>query len=170
MPNATGVAMPQSDESTTLPPIVKSIEVPCDQKMAFDVFIEQMGTWWPVDIFSVSKMSGVETKELRVEARAGGKIVEVSPDDTEHHWGTIKTFDPHDFLSMDFHIVHPDYPAGDFSLVEVRFTAIGQDRTHVELTQSNWEVFGKMAASIHGGYTKGWSIIFEQKYKAACGG
>lgn len=168
MPNAA-----QSHDSTastpaTLPPLVKSVEVPCGQTMAFDVFIEQMGSWWPLGMFSVSKMSGVEVKELRVEAKVGGRIVEHSSDGKEHHWGTIKVYDPHDFVSMDFHIVHPDFPPGDFSLVEVRFTAIDEGRTFVELTQTNWETFGEMAEGIRGGYDKGWSMIFEQKYKAAC--
>lgn len=159
-----------SETNSTLEPIVKSIEVPCDQKMAFGVFIEGMGNWWPMGMFSVSKMSGGEAKELRVEAKVGGKIVEIGPDDSEHHWGTIKTFDPHDFISMDFHIVAPGYPVGDFSQVDVRFTPVDDGCTHVELTQSNWEVFGEIAAGIRDGYNKGWSIIFQKKYKAACGG
>ena len=30
-----------------LDPIVKTIEVPCSQKEAFSVFVENMGSWWP---------------------------------------------------------------------------------------------------------------------------
>lgn len=157
-------------EDAALEPLVKTIEVQCDQRMAFTVFIEQMGRWWPLEMFSVSRMSGATAKRLQVDARAGGRIVEVGPDDTEHHWGTIKAFNPYSFLSMDFHIVAPGYPQGDFSLVEVRCTPLGDASTRVELTQSNWKAFGEMAAMIRGGYTKGWSVIFEQRYKAACGG
>ena len=56
------------------------------------------------------------------------------------------------------------------SLVEIRFTALGNERTRVELTQSNWEAFGEIAKDLRGGYGGGWSIIFEQAYQAACGG
>ena len=61
-------------------------------------------------------------------------------------------------------------PAESASLVEVQFTALENERTRVELTQSNWEVFGEMAEMMRGGYDSGWVIIFEQAYKSACGG
>ena len=56
------------------------------------------------------------------------------------------------------------------SLVEVRFTALGNERTRVELAQSNWEAFGERAETMRGGYGGGWVVIFEQAFKSACGG
>ena len=56
------------------------------------------------------------------------------------------------------------------SSVEVRFTVLSENQTRVELKQSNWEAFGKLAKDLQGGYGKGWTIIFESAYKAACGG
>ncbi len=155
-----------------LEPIIRSIEVPCSQEKAFGIFLEGMDNWWPLERFSVSIMSGGTAKGLRVDAQVGGKIVEIGPDDTEHLWGTIKVYDPHHYVSMDFHINHPDYKEteGFYSLVEIRFTALAADRTRVELTQSNWEAFGEMAEGLYGGYGGGWTMIFEQAYKAACGG
>jgi hypothetical protein len=61
-------------------------------------------------------------------------------------------------------------PAETASLVEVRFSALDDERTRVELTQSDWEAFGDMAEMMRGGYGSGWVIIFEQAYKSACGG
>jgi hypothetical protein len=52
----------------------------------------------------------------------------------------------------------------------VRFTALENERTRVQLTQSNWEAFGKRAEMMQGGYGKGWAVIFEQAFKSACGG
>ncbi len=153
-----------------LDPLVKTIEVPCDQKKAFTVFLNEMDSWWPLDKFTTSMMAGAPAKAINVDAREGGKIIEIGSDDTETLWGTIKTYDPYGYVSMDFHIPTPDYEVGKFSLVEVRFTVIGDQQTKVELTQSNWEVFGDMAEGIHGGYGHGWVMIFEQAYKAACGG
>ena len=151
-----------------LDPIICSIEVPCSQEKAFGVFVTEMGSWWPLDKRSMSLMNGGKpAKSLRVDAKHGGKIVEIGHDDTEYHWGTIKSYDPHDAISMDFHM---GLPPENASLVEVRFTALGNERTRVELTHSNWEAFGDMAEMMRGGYGSGWVIIFEQAYKSACVG
>lgn len=153
-----------------LEPIVKTIEVPCNQETAFKVFINEMGSWWPFERFSQSVMRGQTVSSLRVDARQGGRIVEVSSDDTEVLWGTILTFDPNDFLGMDFHIPHPSEETRSDSRVDVRFTVLADDRTQVELTQSNWENFGDMAEMVYSGYGTAWGVIFEQAYKEACGG
>ncbi len=151
-----------------LDPIIKTIEVPCSQEKAFAVFVKEMGSWWPLDKRSMSMHSGGKpAKSLRIDPKEGGKIVEIGHDDTEHLWGTIKSYDPHDSLSMDFHM---GLPAENASLVEVRFTALGNERTRVELNHSNWEAFGEMAEMMRDGYGSGWVIIFEQAYKSACGG
>jgi hypothetical protein len=81
--------------------------------------------------------------------------------------GTIKSYHPPDSISMDFHM---GMPAETASLVEVRFTSIGNERTRVELTQSNWEAFGEMAKMMRGGYGSGSVVIFEQAFRSACGG
>jgi uncharacterized protein YndB with AHSA1/START domain len=146
-------------------PLVSRIEVPCGQQRAFDIFIREMGSWWPLQKRSMSLKGGGAPKALNVDPRVGGRIVEVAVDGTEHHWGTIKTLSPYDLVAMDFHMGMPPDKA---SLVEVRFTPLGDDRTEVELIQSNWEGFGDMAEMLRGGYVSGWVIIFEQAYKDAC--
>ncbi len=150
-----------------LDPITYTIEVPCNQEKAFGVFVD-MGSWWPLDKRSMSLMNGGQpAKSLQIEPEQGGKILEISQDDTEHLWGTIKSFDPHDFFSMDFHMGLPPETA---SLVEVNFTVLGENRTLVELTQSNWEAFGDMAEMMRDGYGSSWGMIFEEAYKLACVG
>ncbi len=150
-----------------LEPIKKTIEVPCNQETAFGVFVEEMASWWPLDKRSMSMHSGQAAKTLRVDAQVGGKVIEVSEDGTEHWWGSFKTYDPFSSLSMDFHMgLAPE----NASLVEVAFTALNEERTQVELTQSNFEAFGDMAEMMYNGYGSGWALIFEDGYKAACGG
>jgi hypothetical protein len=154
-----------------LDPIIRTIEVPCDQQKAFDVFLTGMDTWWPLGKFTISAMRGAPAKAIRIETKPGGRIVEIASDGTEYSWGTIKSYDPPGFVSMDFHIAPPgDETADARSLLEVRFTALGNKRTRVVLTQSNWEAFGKMAVHLRdGGYGQAWGAIFEGAYKAACG-
>lgn len=150
-----------------LDPLISTIDVPCSQEKAFQVFVNDMGSWWPLEKRSMSMHAGAVAKSLSVEAKEGGKIVETGHDDTLHHWGTITSFNPHDGIDMDFHM---GLPPENASLVEVRFTALDEDRTRVELTQSNWEAFGDMAEMMRNGYGSGWVLIFEQGYKSACGG
>lgn len=152
-----------------LDPIVKTIEVPCGQAQAFDVFVREMGTWWPLGRFTVSAMGGAPARTIRVDARAGGAIVEIGPDDAEHLWGTIEAFEPHDFVRMRFHFAPPGVEVTGRTLVEVRFTALGEARTRVQLTQSDWEALGEQAAMVRGGYGSAWTLIFEQAYPAALG-
>jgi len=148
-----------------LDPFVSKIEVPCGQERAFDVFIREMGSWWPLEKRSMSMKSGGPAKALNVDAQLGGRIVEIGHDGSEHHWGTITVFDPHDLVAMDFHMGMPPEQA---SLVEVRFTALDSGRTEVVLTQSNWEAFGDMAELLRGHYGSSWGLLFEEAYKNAC--
>jgi len=130
-----------------------------------------MDSWWPLGKFSVSAMGGAPAKAIRVDAKPGGQIVEIGPNGTEHLWGTIKSYHPHDFVSMDFHFAPPGEKVDARTLVEVRFTAIANQRTRVVLTQSNWEAFGEKAAMLRDrGYGQAWVAIFEGAFKAACGG
>jgi len=151
----------------TLPPVVKTIEVPCAQDKAFDIFVHGLPGWWPLDKRSMSLMwnDGRPAQALEVEARQGGQIVEISPDGDRYHWGTFTVFDPHDRLKLDFHM---GLPADTASLVEVDFHPISATRTKVVLTQSRWEAFGPLARDMYGGYGSSWAMIFEQGYGAAC--
>ena len=162
-------------------PVKKSIEVPCSQERAFKVFVEEMDSWWPLGKFTTSAMRGTPAKLIRVDAKQGGKIVEIGSDGEEVEWGTIRSYDPHGFVSMDFHIPQPGEKKGtrnlqpgerddSRSLLEVRFTVLESERTRAEITQSNWEAFGESAEAIRGGYDFGLGMIFEQAYKSACGG
>ena len=109
-----------------LDPIIKTIEVPCSQEEAFDVFVNEMDTWWPLGKFSVSAMGGAPAKAIRVEAKPGGTIVEIGPSGTEYLWGTVRSYDPHDFFSMDFHFAPPGDKVDARTIVEVRFTTLAR--------------------------------------------
>lgn len=148
-----------------LEPVVSKIEVTCSQQWAFEVFVREMGSWWPLQQRSMSMKSGHPPKALNVDPQVGGRIVEIGHDGTEYHWGTIKSLNPPSFVAMDFHM---GMPADKASLVEVRFTPLGENRTEVELTQSNWEGFGDMAEMLRGHYGSSWALIFEKAYRNAC--
>ena len=84
-----------------LDPLISTIEVLCDQEKAFSVFVNEMGSWWPLEKRSMSMHDGKSAKSLHIESKLGGRIVETGHDDTKHHWGTIKSYDPFDSIAMD---------------------------------------------------------------------
>lgn len=147
-----------------LEPVIKTIDVPCDQQKAFTVFVEAVDTWWPKDKNSVSAMQGAVAKRVVLEPKLHGSVVEIAHDDAEHRWGTVTTYDPYSRITLDWHI---NMPAENASVVDVVFTRIEENLTRVELTHSNWEVFGDEAANMRNGYDSGWVGVFESAYKAA---
>ena len=152
-----------------LEPLVRTIEVPCGQEHAFNTFVD-LASWWPTDRFATAKMRGATVAELKVDAVEGGQIAEIGSDGQTTVWGTFKRYDPFSYLNLDFHIPHPSEEKPGFTTVEVRFKVLDDDRTEVELTQSNWEALGDVAAMVQGGYGQAWTLIFEGAYSAACTG
>ena len=148
-----------------LPPVIKTIEVPCDQARAFDTFISHVDQWWPRDKNSVSAMQGEVAKQIVMETEQGGKIYEVGFDDTIHDWGTVAVYQPHDLIELNWHI---GMPAENASLVQIRFESLESNRTRVELTHTGWEAFGDKAEDMRNGYNDGWVGVFETAFKAAC--
>ena len=146
-----------------LDPIIKTIEVPCNQRMAFEVFVD-FKSWWPLDKRSMSAKGGEAAKSISVDAVIGGKIHEHSESGKQHLWGTITTYDPYSIFSMNFHMGLPPCD----SKVEITFKELANDKTEVTLTQSNWEAFGDMAEMMRGGYGSSWGLLFEEAYLERC--
>lgn len=151
-----------------LEPLSYRIEVACDQKKAFEIFLSDMPSWWPLEKRSMSLyQAGAPAKALTVEAKQGGRIVEHAADGVDHHWGTITAYDPHDYIAMDFHMGLPSDKAG---LVELKFVPLSGGKTMVELIHSKWENYGDMAEQMFGGYGSSWHMLFGEHFRDACNG
>lgn len=148
-----------------LEPVIKTIEVPCNQQHAFEVFVEKVGSWWPLDKNSVSAMNGEVAKQVVIEPKSGGRVYEIGHDDTVHEWGSVTEYNPYEQFRMDWHIGLTPDKASD---VAVKFVALGDEKTRVELTHSRWEAFADKAEDMRNGYNKGWVGVFEEAYQAAC--
>jgi len=144
--------------------VVKTIDVPCTPKTAFEIFTRDMGKWWPRDKHSVSAMSGETAKSVTMEPHVGGAVTEIGHDGTNHNWGSVKDFDPHSHLALLWHI---NKPADQATLVDVNFDA-ADSGTRVTLKHHGWEVLGEEAQGQRDGYNAGWVFVFETKFAQAC--
>ena len=60
-------------------PVVKTIEVACDVRRAFDIFVSRIGTWWPKS-HSASASAGGEAQDVTIEPFVGGAVFETMHD------------------------------------------------------------------------------------------
>lgn len=147
-----------------LPPVIKTITVPCPPQRAFDLFTNEISLWWPLDKHSCAAMEGETAQSLEVDCKLGGEFWETDHKGKRILWGSFSAFEPHSRLAINWHINRPATEATD---VTVTFKAAGNG-TEVTLTHSNWEVFGDQAENMRTGYQNGWVHVFEIRFKDVC--
>lgn len=135
-------------------PVVKEVVVSAQPERAWDVFTGGIGSWWPVELFSV----GMErTRAVVFEGRRGGRIFERWGDGTEKPWGEVEEWDPPHRVRFSW---HPNEERPAATEVEVTFTATG-DGTRVRLEHRGWERLGDAAAESRGSYDRGWVRVLD---------
>ena len=134
-----------------------SIVVDAPQQLAFDVFTQDMGGWWPPDHHILEG----ELAEMVFELRAGGRIYDVGVDGSECQWARVLAFEPPGRVVISWDITTEWKLETDLartSEVEVRFVAEGPERTRVELEHRHLDRHGEgweqMRAAI--GSDDGW--------------
>jgi uncharacterized protein YndB with AHSA1/START domain len=137
--------------------IRKSIKVERPPQIAFKVFCEEIGKWWPLKQgFSFGRE---RAKDIFIEGRVGGRFFERFTDGEEFEVGKITAYVPPKVVAFTWRA--PEWEAS--TSVEVRFIADGSG-TLIELEHSGWEQGPKMQ-SAGKGYDSGWDVIIE-KYRS----
>jgi len=134
-----------------------AIVVDAPQQLAFDVFTQDMGGWWPPDHHILEG----ELAEMVFELRAGGRIYDVGVDGSECQWARVLAFEPPGRVVISWDIttewkLEPDLART--SEVEVRFVAEGPERTRVELEHRHLDRHGEGWQNMRGavGSPGGW--------------
>ncbi len=148
-------------------PVIKSIVVPCTPQKAFDVFVQDTGTWWPLESHSISSGKGNTAANVLIEGIVGGDIYEVSSNGERHNWGKVTAFENGKSFAMTWHLNNPPSTG---SLVTVTFRAHPDGGTEVILQHDNWDNLGDGAKEKRDQYNAGWVKVFETKYANACQG
>jgi len=119
----------------------KEIVVEAAVERAFSVFTERFGDFKPPE----HNLLGAPIVETTFEPRVGGHIYDRAEDGSECRWARILAYEPPTRVVFSWDIgptwqLEPD--AANASEVEVRFVAVGTDRTRVELEHRHIERHG----------------------------
>jgi len=144
-----------------LEPLVKSVTVSCSVDRAFEIFTRHMGSWWPLDRYSIGQE---RARDCAIDPRVGGEIYEVRDDGERSSWGRLLAWDPPRHFMMTW---HPGREADTAQEVEVRFTETAQG-TVVELEHRGWATLGDKARETRDGYSNGWDHVLGECFASAC--
>jgi uncharacterized protein YndB with AHSA1/START domain len=134
---------------TAVPAIRREILVDATPEVAFRVFTQRIGVWWPLATHSVYGADATVTFEDE-------QIVERSPAGDRSVWGSVTSWQPPELLAFTW---HPGAAPEKASRVTVRFA--GTDaQTKVTLVHEGWEVYADPSAA-RAEYDQGWPGVLE---------
>jgi uncharacterized protein YndB with AHSA1/START domain len=117
---------------------VVSVEAP--QEVAWRVFTEKMGTWWPLDNYKIGKAKAVDAV---IEPHVGGRWYELGDDGSTCDWGRVLVWEPHSRLVLTWDINADWQPDPNLKTeLELRFLVNGKNRTRVELEHRHLDRYG----------------------------
>lgn len=141
-------------------PLRKTIVVATSAERAFQVFTEEMSTWWPLASMHIGK---VDAKSVVMEPFVGGRWFEQGVDGSQCDWGTVRTWDPPRRLVLSWEISSDwQHDPSIQTEVEVRFSTEGAS-TRVDLEHRLLHYYGEKAAQMRGIFDseKGWTRLLD---------
>ncbi len=127
-------------EGTDPNSVRKVMAVQAPQEIAWRVFTTKMGTWWPLDRYTIGKAKAVDAI---IEPRVGGRWYERGEDGSTCDWGSVLAWEPPSRLLLSWDITADwQFDPGLQTEVEVRFIVEAADRTRVELEHRRLDRYG----------------------------
>jgi uncharacterized protein YndB with AHSA1/START domain len=126
----------------------KVLSVNAPPEVAWRVFTEKMGSWWPLTTHHIGKAKAVDAV---VEPRVGGRWYECSEDGSTCDWGRVLSWEPPSRLVLSWEISADwQHDPNLQTEVEVRFIAEGKDGTRVELEHRHLDRYGARRDEMRG--------------------
>jgi uncharacterized protein YndB with AHSA1/START domain len=118
----------------------KTMHVQAPIAVAWRVFTERMGTWWPLAHYKIGKSPAVDAV---IEPRVGGRWYERGADGSTCQWGSVLSWEPPTRLVLSWDITADwQYDPTLKTEIEVRFTADRANATRVELEHRRLDRYG----------------------------
>jgi hypothetical protein len=137
-------------------PIRQATLVRSDVGRTFDVFVREIGGWWPLRPLSIG---GAKVVTVTFEPHLGGRVYETWADGTEVTWGQVRAWDPPAGFTLSWEVL----PV--VTEVELRFKPLGPALTRVELEHRGWENLTSEqlaeVTALAGGYSAGWAMALD---------
>ena len=129
-------------DGAPLDPIRKTLRVRATPERAFQVFTQEMDSWWPRS----HHIGNSPMKAIVVEGHAGGAIYTLQEDGTRCPWASVVAWEPPHRFVFAWHVT-PDWKyeadVSHCSEVEVLFTPTDEGTTLVEFEHRHFERHGE---------------------------
>jgi len=127
----------------TINPVRVSVSVGLDQQRCFEVFTDEMTSWWPEG----HHIGEAPIEKVIVEPFVGGRWYTRHTDGSETETGVVTAYDAPNGFTVTWQI-GADWAFHDdlVTTIEVRFTPTDDGRTLVELEHRDLEAYGADAA------------------------
>jgi uncharacterized protein YndB with AHSA1/START domain len=127
--------------TVTIAPVQKSVTVRASAEHAFRIFTEGFDSWWP----RTHHIGSSPMKRAVIEPFVGGRCYSEQVDGTDCPWGKVVAWEPPRRVALAWMITpewkyEPD--PSKASEVEIRFTALGDGTTRVDLEHRHFERHG----------------------------
>ena len=145
----------------------KVVRVKVPPAVAWRIFTEKMGTWWPLATHKIGKAKAVDAV---IQPGVGGRWYERGEDGSICDWGRVLVWEPHSRLVLFWEISADWHHDPDLKTeVEVRFIAEGRDGTRVELEHRHLDRYGARRDEMRGIFDSegGWSALLAEFARAA---
>jgi uncharacterized protein YndB with AHSA1/START domain len=118
----------------------KVLSVKAPPEVAWRVFTQQLGAWWPLDNYKIGKAKAVDAV---IEPREGGRWYERGEDGSTCDWGRVLAWDPPKRLVLSWDISADWQPDPNLKTeIEIKFAPEGKDGTLVELEHRHLDRYG----------------------------
>jgi len=118
----------------------KVVTVRAPVEVAWRVFTEQMGAWWPLATYKIGSAKAVDAI---IEPRVGGRWYERGEDGSTCDWGSVLVWQPCSRLVLSYDITADwQYDPNLKTELEIRFLPEGPDVTRVELEHRRLDRYG----------------------------
>jgi hypothetical protein len=134
-----------TQQQQTITPVRASVEVGLDQQRCFEVFTDEMTSWWPEG----HHIGEAPIEKVIVEPFVGGRWYTRHTDGSETDTGVVTTWDAPRAFTVTWQIgADWKYHTDLVTHVDVTFTPTEGGRTIVELVHRDLEAFGADAAEM----------------------